>query len=102
MTFIELESKPSFSRILRTGKKNFILNFTWNDLYGFWYFNITDMSKKQVASGLRLITGFDLLSGMNNSSTPAGELELFSQLNNSFENPRFENIGDYSLKFTPF
>lgn len=94
---IELETAPSFSRILRSAKGVFILDITYNSYGGFYVLNIRNNERLQVASGLRLQLGHDILRGFVSPNTPDGSLILYST--SAKIAPRYDNIGDYYLEY---
>lgn len=99
MIKIQLESSPSFSRILRSKTKIFIIDFIWNNFGGFFYMNICDNSRNQLVSGIKLATGYDLLRGFVSSNTPNGEMYMYCN-NITKSEPRFDNIAEFTLEFT--
>jgi hypothetical protein len=89
MKTIKLDSnKPSFGRKLILDSKQFNLEFLWNNRCMCWVMNITD----EIAYGITLLKGRDLLDGFRNNRSPDCELYLIGE-----GTPNLENISNFEL-----
>jgi hypothetical protein len=95
MQMIDLESRiPSFGRAF--DKWN--IQIKWNAHGQFWYMSIFTKSGDQLASGIKLVMGRNLLEGFGSTKSPRGEMFLIPKADRFFE-PDYENLNSFGLYY---
>jgi len=91
---IDLESKrPSFGRLM----DNWNLQFKWNAHGQFWYMSIVSSGGKQLASGIKLVLGRNLLLGFKSEGSPTGLMALVPKAD--VIEPTYDNLDSYEIYY---
>ena len=76
---------------------SYSLTWLWNGRDDHWYLSISLQDGTTVASGMRVVVGWDLLQSVSSLDAPPGELYFFDMStddgSNTGEDPRLDDLG---------
>lgn len=73
------DMNDSFSRVLLDGTE-YLLQFTWNDTKGRWYFGVYTVLREPIVQGLKLVPQFPLNMQYIDKRLPSGIFGVYTNL----------------------
>lgn len=73
------DMNDSFSRVLLDGTE-YLLQFTWNDTKGRWYFGVYTVLREPIVQGLKLVPQFPINMQYIDKRLPSGIFGVYTNL----------------------